>query len=523
MSDRGADDVELVIAAQAGDGDAFTDLYDRWFDRVYDVSRRVLRDPELAAEVTQDVFLVTWRQLDTLRRPGSFGGWLLRASRNRSLNRLERERRSVAMGDEETVMEIDHQAVSSGTSGDQPVVEFEAAEQEAMVWAAAAALGDRDASILHLHLRHGLDGADLAEELDVTANAANQAMFRLRTRLGGAIRAWVLWRHGHPVCEQLDEVLTTAGISQFGAPAVRAIDAHAEDCDRCSRHRAVLVAPEALFAAVPIIAAPVGLKARVAGALEAEGVPISSSRAPDGSAGSAASSFPPPTPATSVFAAVAADDSGGDQTVVADVASPPPTDHRSRRRAAMVAVLLALIVGGGILTWILGSDDDAPGLATATTAPSDATTTSDQTTSTTEPATTTSTEETTTTSSTTTTSTTSTTQPPQPPPPPAPPPTPDPTPPPPAPPTVTSFVADRAGWADLPPGERCPSPSEHVRLVWSTADADSVSITGPGDPGSGLGASGETFACSIGGGDYTLVASGPGGASDPAVRTVAPG
>lgn len=284
MSARGDDDLDLVLAAREGDDAAFGALFDRWFDRVFDVSYRVLRDRDLAAETAQDVFLVSWQQIGELRQPGSFGGWLLRMSRNRSLNRLERERRSVALGDEETGAVIDMRAPTPDASG-----LVDDAEQADLLWAAAAALGERDASVLDLHLRHGFGAPEIAEALDVSTTNAYQLLHRLKDRLGDAIRGWVLWHHGTPVCEVLGSVLGAAGIDAFGADTVRVIRRHAKGCDDCEQRQATRLSPEAMFAAVPIVAVGPFLKGRSAAALEAQGVPMSGSAALDASAPGAGS------------------------------------------------------------------------------------------------------------------------------------------------------------------------------------------------------------------------------------------
>ena len=57
-----ARDAELVAAALAGEGagggdQAFGRLYDLWFDRVYATALRIVRQPEVTAEVAQDAFL----------------------------------------------------------------------------------------------------------------------------------------------------------------------------------------------------------------------------------------------------------------------------------------------------------------------------------------------------------------------------------------------------------------------------------------------------------------------------------
>jgi RNA polymerase sigma factor (sigma-70 family) len=266
------DDADLVLAARAGEEVAFGVLFDRWFDRVWDVAWRIVRDREVAAEVAQDVFLAAWQGLDDLREPTAFGGWLLRTSRNRALNRLERERRSTpAGGTEDPVM-----AALPGDRPD-PASALENRSRDELVWAAAAALGERDASVLDLHLRHGLTPAEIAQTLDVAPNHAHQLLFRLRDRLGAAIRSWVLWRHGIPRCTELRAVLAGADITGFGPDAVRTIGRHAGDCAACGTDRDELLAPDRLFAVVPIALAPPLLKAKAAAALESGGVPMAGS------------------------------------------------------------------------------------------------------------------------------------------------------------------------------------------------------------------------------------------------------
>ncbi|MBP7631532.1 MAG: sigma-70 family RNA polymerase sigma factor, partial [Acidimicrobiales bacterium] len=281
----GTPEGSLVEAARAGDSQAFGKLFDTWFDKVHDLSRRIVRDPGTAGEVAQDTFLAAWTRLDSLDDPDAFGGWLLRIARNKSLNRLEKERRSVA---------LDHDTMTTLTDLDapdhDPLAHLDQAGRVALVWDAAAALGERDRSILDLHLRHGLGPGDLAEELGTTANNAHQILFTLRKRLGTNVRALVLWRAGRPACENLRRTLSSAGIATFDKQAVKVIDRHAEVCDDCSRERSDRLAPAALFGAAPVVAAPFLLKAQAASALEAAGVPMGGSSALAGgsTAGSAA-------------------------------------------------------------------------------------------------------------------------------------------------------------------------------------------------------------------------------------------
>jgi RNA polymerase sigma factor (sigma-70 family) len=265
----GVEDAELARRAMGGDGEAFGTLFERWFDRVFDVAWHIVHNRDTAAEVAQEAFATAWQQRNSLRQPESFGGWLLRIARNRGLNRLEREGRSRPLGDEETLVALDTRT-SGGDAADQLIDR----ERDDLVWAASAALGEDDASLLNLHLRHELKAPELAEELGVEPNAAHQRLFRLKKRLADAVGAWVLWRRGAPACAALGTALTEAGLSAFDRAAATAIAAHAKRCEECDEARQLQLRPEALFAAVPLVPAGSLLKTKAAAALSALDVPV---------------------------------------------------------------------------------------------------------------------------------------------------------------------------------------------------------------------------------------------------------
>ena len=295
-ADRAADraeDARLVEALRSGDEAAFGRLYDRWFDRVFDLCRHIVRDPDIASETTQDAFLAAWRGLPELRDPASFGGWLLRIGRNKALNRWERERRSQSVDDMSTVLAAAPTTGPAGftaeervTTASDPEKVAEDAELVALVDEAATALGARDSTVLDLQLRYGLEPHELAGALGVSHNTAKQVVHRVRRRLGDAIKARVLWRGGSPRCDELRAALSDGGHVAFGADAARLINRHAGACADCSERQESRLSPAALFSAVPVTAAPVLLKQKTALALEGADVPMGGSQAAAGATGS---------------------------------------------------------------------------------------------------------------------------------------------------------------------------------------------------------------------------------------------
>jgi RNA polymerase sigma-70 factor (ECF subfamily) len=90
-------DSALVERMIAGDESALSALYDRYSGMLFAMLVRILRDPQAAEEILQDLFLQLWRgaaRFDAGR--GSLPAWLMVIGRNRALSRLRtREHREI--------------------------------------------------------------------------------------------------------------------------------------------------------------------------------------------------------------------------------------------------------------------------------------------------------------------------------------------------------------------------------------------------------------------------------------------
>jgi RNA polymerase sigma factor (sigma-70 family) len=300
-----AEDAALVARARGEDPDAFGRLYDRWFTRVHDLAFRITHDDAAASDVSQDAFVSAWKNLDRLENPEAFGGWMLRIARNAALDRKRKDAKATPFDDEGLAMiESAGPSPASAPAGfrvedrtrtaEDPAHAIEDNELVALVWESAAALGDRDAEILDLGLRHGLTPAEIGEAVGMNRNAANQAVHRARNRLKTAVEARVLWRSGEPVCEGLAAALTTAKVGHFGPEAVRVTTRHAEKCAECQERRQTRLEPSAMFGALPFLVVPMLLKMKVAHALSESGVPMAGSDTVTGSDPDAPSDGRPP-------------------------------------------------------------------------------------------------------------------------------------------------------------------------------------------------------------------------------------
>ena len=93
-------ELDLIRRVATGDQQAFLSLYDSYAPRVYALSLRILAEPMLAEEATQDTFIKFWgRARQYLPERGSFGVWLLTIARRTSLDRLRLEGRRPLLSD----------------------------------------------------------------------------------------------------------------------------------------------------------------------------------------------------------------------------------------------------------------------------------------------------------------------------------------------------------------------------------------------------------------------------------------
>jgi RNA polymerase sigma-70 factor (ECF subfamily) len=105
----GPDAEALVPRVARGDSQAFETLYDVMGSAVYGVARRVVRDPERAEDVTQEVFLEVWRKapsFDATR--GSAKTWMMTIAHRRAVDAVRRNETQKRYDGRATLDEVVH-------------------------------------------------------------------------------------------------------------------------------------------------------------------------------------------------------------------------------------------------------------------------------------------------------------------------------------------------------------------------------------------------------------------------------
>ena len=87
-----ASDQDVVAAARQGREDAYAELLRRHHGTVHAFIQRLVRDHDLADDLTQETFVKAFGELESHRPEHKFSSWILKIANNHAVNHLKRER-----------------------------------------------------------------------------------------------------------------------------------------------------------------------------------------------------------------------------------------------------------------------------------------------------------------------------------------------------------------------------------------------------------------------------------------------
>lgn len=161
---------ELVRRARDGDGVAFDRLYERHVDRVHATCLRLTADRREAEELTQDVFVRVWRNLESFRGESRFSTWLYRVAVNVVLDARRKRGRM-------------HDRTTELKGVDLPIPGDPEPENRVALERAIARLPERARTAIVLYAIEGYRYEEVAELMDVAVGTVKSHIHRARTRL----------------------------------------------------------------------------------------------------------------------------------------------------------------------------------------------------------------------------------------------------------------------------------------------------------------------------------------------------
>lgn len=154
------DEKHCIERSQAGDTDAFSPLVDQYHARIYTHIHGRVRDPEVAKDLTQEVWLKALRGIKSFRGRSVFSSWLYRIAENVCIDYFRKQKHDT----EPLHLIEEHRIPERHTCPSQAV---ERAELRLILQNALDCLSDARREVFVLYYHQELPIKAIAKESDV--------------------------------------------------------------------------------------------------------------------------------------------------------------------------------------------------------------------------------------------------------------------------------------------------------------------------------------------------------------------
>lgn len=186
-------DEELVLKIQNGDRAAFEQLYWRYKDRVLGVVYGVVHNRQDALEITQEVFVRIYKNIDKYQPGTRFFTWVYRISYNLAVDKYRRKKtaREVEFNNDFQKNFSQPDDVMPPSLGLNPEKACERAELREMLTSAMDSLPEKQRTIITLREVDGLSYEEIANTLDIQIGTVMSRLHYARLRLQSVLKNYI--------------------------------------------------------------------------------------------------------------------------------------------------------------------------------------------------------------------------------------------------------------------------------------------------------------------------------------------
>ena len=235
----------MVRAFQDGKVDAFDQLFLRYHQAIQGLTNRLVRDPLLAEDLTQETFFRVLRSLNRVDDSFNFSAWIHRIATNLCYDELRRRKRGQAPASEEgpraahivVGIEDPDEAMAKIASKDphgDPEDALAMRELRREVWDVAARLPHNYRTVLTLRELQGLSYAAIARVMGLSESAIETLLHRARRRFKAEYLYLTFVQASEDErCDALQELLAGFGVRSLKRDQRAVIKAHLDTCGEC--------------------------------------------------------------------------------------------------------------------------------------------------------------------------------------------------------------------------------------------------------------------------------------------------
>lgn len=178
-------DTTLINLLQEGNEEAFAEIYNRYWKRVYFLAFKYTKSPQIAQDLVQDVFLKVWINRKNYVHVKEFKSYLIVAARNQIISAL---RNKVFYESIESIEIIEEEILL-------PEKQLSYKESVVFLNEAIEMLTPRQKNIYQLSRNEGLKYEEIAKEMGISVSTVKNHM----TKAIQFIRNHLTDKHVHPI------------------------------------------------------------------------------------------------------------------------------------------------------------------------------------------------------------------------------------------------------------------------------------------------------------------------------------
>lgn len=170
-------EMKLVLRAQKGDNDAFSELVSLYEKKIYNLALRMTRNRDDALDLSQEIFIRIYKSLPLFKAQSAFSTWVYSIASNTCIDftRKEAKRKTLSI-DEDEYFDIPDLKY-------QPKACSENAELREQIAAGIDSLSPEHREVIVLRELNGLSYDEIAEALDISSGTVKSRICRAREKL----------------------------------------------------------------------------------------------------------------------------------------------------------------------------------------------------------------------------------------------------------------------------------------------------------------------------------------------------
>lgn len=166
---------EIIQAIAADDKKAFSVLYERFSEKVYNTALSYTKGVEDAEEITQDVFFKVYKNATKFKGESSLSTWIYRIAVNTSLNYLKKKNRFTLFRDSSDTIQQ--------TNFEHPGVLLENKENAAILFKAMDCLQGKQKTAFILSFIEELPRQEVADIMETSLKAVESLLQRAKRNM----------------------------------------------------------------------------------------------------------------------------------------------------------------------------------------------------------------------------------------------------------------------------------------------------------------------------------------------------